>query len=360
MSSSTNLWTAIVFMIPVLLLEASYISGFTVYNCSPDQLKTQTINPTAPKDCKDPETDYYPVRTTELTMIMTDGDWPIMATQCLDLKSQEVFCCGGHPSFHYGLAKIVIDQPVEVTPQECRDALTTGKITVQGQSVDFKVGASKFHQYYTEAGRDSDGTCLIRTFTRKDVTYEKSYEETTIKILISKVRGIKLGNTIKFPSGLIAPHSDGVVRDALNGMLIWSTKELPCGDMISLMYQGRAKLHQAKSNVKASLEEAIILVEQIETRRYAGLVLEGMRSLCGHICHNTQIPNVVACLETEDPNRDWRFLKPSTTRRLISSRTCTSLTSAEAWGTSGGLRSSRRWFARSRGRGCSTNSRPWL
>jgi hypothetical protein len=92
-------------------------------------------------------------------------------------------------------------------------------------------------------------------------------------------------------------------------MLIWSTKELPCGDTMSLMYQGRAKLHQAKSNVKASLEEAIVLVKQNKTRRYACLVLEGSRSLCGHICHNMQIPNVIVCLEIEDPNRDWRFLK---------------------------------------------------
>jgi hypothetical protein len=88
-------------------------------------------------------------------------------------------------------------------------------------------------------------------------------------------------------------------------MLIWSAEELPCKDTMSLMYQGRAKLHQAKSNIKANLKDAIILVEQNETRRYAGLVLEGTRSLCGHVCHNTQIPNVVACLEKED----WKFLK---------------------------------------------------
>jgi hypothetical protein len=78
---------------------------------------------------------------------------------------------------------------------------------------------------------------------------------------------------------------------------------------MSLMYQGRAKLHQAKSNVKASLEEAIVLVQQNKTRRYAGLVLEGTRILCGHVCHNKQIPNVIACLEIEDPNWNWRFLK---------------------------------------------------
>jgi hypothetical protein len=80
---------------------------------------------------------------------------------------------------------------------------------------------------------------------------------------------------------------------------------------MSLMYQGRAKLHQARStsNVKDDLEEAIILVEQNETRRYAGLVLEGTRSMCGHVCHNTQIPDVVVCMDTEDPNKDWKIKK---------------------------------------------------
>jgi hypothetical protein len=113
-------------MIPVLLFEAGQVGGFLVYDCYDDQLKTQTIDLTAPKDCKDPATDYNPVRMTQLKIIMTNGDRPNMATQCLVLKTQEVVRCGGHPSFHYGLAKIVINQPVEVTPQECRDALITG------------------------------------------------------------------------------------------------------------------------------------------------------------------------------------------------------------------------------------------
>jgi hypothetical protein len=92
-------------------------------------------------------------------------------------------------------------------------------------------------------------------------------------------------------------------------MMIWSTEELPCGGTILLMYQERVKFHQAKSTIKAHLEEAIILVEQNKTKRFDDLVLEGTRSLCGHVCHNTQIPNVIACLEIKDPYRDWRFLK---------------------------------------------------
>jgi hypothetical protein len=71
---STNFWAAIVLMIPVLLFEAGQVGGFLVYNCSHNQLKTQTIDLTAPKDCKDPATDYYPVRMTQLKIIMTDGD----------------------------------------------------------------------------------------------------------------------------------------------------------------------------------------------------------------------------------------------------------------------------------------------
>jgi hypothetical protein len=90
---NTNPWTAIILMIPVLLLEASHVSGFLVYDYSHDQLKKQTIELTAPKDYKDPAMDYYQVRTTELKIIMTDGDRPFLETQCLFLKSQEVVRC---------------------------------------------------------------------------------------------------------------------------------------------------------------------------------------------------------------------------------------------------------------------------
>jgi hypothetical protein len=208
---STNLWTAIILMIPVLLHETEQVGGFLVYDCLHDQLKTQTIDLMAPKDCRDPTTDFYPARTTNIRIILTNGDMPVMATQCLDLKTQEVTRCGGHPSFHYGLVKIAINQPVKVTPQECRDALIAGKISVQGQKMDFKIGASHYHLYYSEGGRAVNGDCVITKFTRKGVTYEKSYEETTIKVLITKVRGLKLDNTIRFPIGLIATHADDVV-----------------------------------------------------------------------------------------------------------------------------------------------------
>jgi hypothetical protein len=115
-----------------------------------------------------------------------------------------------------------------------------------------------------------------------------------------------LDNTIRFPSGLVAPHGDGVVRDIHDGLIVWDSKVLRCQDWMSLMYQGPARLQQARSTSQAkdNLKEAIILVAQNETKRYSGLVLEGTRNMCGHVCHNTQIPNVVACMEDNDPNKD--------------------------------------------------------
>jgi hypothetical protein len=107
---------------------------------------------TEPKNCKDPVTDYHPAKKTEIKIIMTDGDTPVMATQCIVRKTQEVTRCGGYPSFHFGSFKVAIDQPVEVTPQECRDALAAGKITIQGQKMDFKIGVSKYLSYYSEGG----------------------------------------------------------------------------------------------------------------------------------------------------------------------------------------------------------------
>jgi hypothetical protein len=292
-------------MIPILLHEAEQVNGFLVYDCSHDQLKTQTIDLTEPKNCKDLITDYHPARTTEIKIILTDGDTPVLAAQCIVRKTQEVTRCD------YGSFKVAINQPVEVTPQECRDALLAGKISIQGQRMDFKIGVSKYHQYYSEGGRTTAGDCVITTFTRNGVTYQKSYEETTIQVLITRVRGLKLDNTIQFPSGLVAPHGEGVVRDVHDGLVVWDTKVLRCQDWMSLMYQGPARLHQARytSHAKDDLEEAIILVAQNETKRYAGLVLEGTRSMCGHVCHNTQIPDVVACMEDNSPNKDWKLQK---------------------------------------------------
>jgi hypothetical protein len=109
---STNLWTAIILMIPILLHEAEQVNGFLVYDCSHDQLKTQTIDLTEPKNCKDLITDYHPARTTEIKIILTDGDTPVLATQCIVRKTQEVTQCGGLPSFHYGSFKVPINQPV--------------------------------------------------------------------------------------------------------------------------------------------------------------------------------------------------------------------------------------------------------
>jgi hypothetical protein len=77
----TNLWTAIILMIPILLHEVGPVKGFQVYDCSHDQLKTQTIDLTEPKNCKDPVTDYHPVRATDINIILTDGDTPVIATQ---------------------------------------------------------------------------------------------------------------------------------------------------------------------------------------------------------------------------------------------------------------------------------------
>jgi hypothetical protein len=296
---------------------------------------------------------------TKIKIIMTDGDRPIMAMQCLVLKTQEVVGCGGHPSFHYRSLKIAINQPVEVTPQECRDALIASKISVKGQKMVFQIGVRRYHRYFSEGERAVNRDCAITTFTRKGVIYNNSYEETTIKVLITKVRGLTSDNTIRFPRGLIDSHADGVVRDVHDGMLVWSTEIQRCQDSMSLMYQGRLKLHQARSNVENDLEEAIILVEQNETRRYAGLVLEGTKSLCGHVCHNTQIPDVVACMDTKDPNKDWKFQKS------VDHETVNLLTHMHVLHLNRGLgnsrrsRSSKQRSARSNRRDYSTSSRPW-
>jgi hypothetical protein len=88
--------------------------------------------------------------------------------------------------------------------------------------MDFKIGVSTYHQYYSEGGRNRRGDCIITTFTRNGVTYQKSYEETTIQVLFTRVRGLKLDNTVRFPSGLVAPHEGSSTAPRFKGV--------DCGD----------------------------------------------------------------------------------------------------------------------------------
>jgi hypothetical protein len=184
---STNLWTAIVLIIPILLLEASQVSGFTLCDCSPNQLKTQTIDLTAPKDCQDPETDYYPVRTTELKIIITEGNRSILATQSLVLSQDR------HQPARGGCAP-----RVQRRAHHRQDHCGGAECGLPGRSQQVPPVLHQGRKVHRRGLHDND-------LTRKDVTYEKSNEETTIKIFISKVRGTKL-----------------VVRDAHEGILIWS------------------------------------------------------------------------------------------------------------------------------------------
>jgi hypothetical protein len=76
----------------------------------------------APKDCRDLTTDYHPARTTDIRVILTDGDMPVTASQCFVLKTQEV------TRFHYGLFKVAINQPVEGRAYFAQTPQTVGKI----------------------------------------------------------------------------------------------------------------------------------------------------------------------------------------------------------------------------------------
>jgi hypothetical protein len=112
---STNLWTAIILMIPFILHEVGPVKGFQVYDCSLSVEDTDD-RPHGAKELQGPGHGLSPSKGDR------DQDHPDRwghtctghTVHCP--KTQEVTRCGGLPSFHYGSFKVAIDQPVEVTP----------------------------------------------------------------------------------------------------------------------------------------------------------------------------------------------------------------------------------------------------
>jgi hypothetical protein len=128
------------------------------------------------------------------------------------------------------------------------------------------------------------------------VWFTESYERTHLEIQIKVLRGVtdlSTGN-IRFPAtGIRANFKDGVIRDAMEGTIVWSAEDPPCEETVSEIYLGKADFYRRYNRTVA---ESIVMVASQKSGQYAGLVLRKARSVCGVHCHTTQIAGVVVCL----------------------------------------------------------------
>ena len=304
-----TLWADQKRMSPILLLLGiiATATAMIAFDCSNPHAKFTAIDLLEPEACPDPETDYLDPVPHRIQLVRSGSKLPWKGYQCRVTLTKTVARCGFN-SLGYGAQTPVWNQHVNITPDQCREAVKTGRLVVEGRERGAEVGVERVYRYYSHGSRDKHGNCETTTFTTNDVLYTKSYEHTTVVINIDIVRAMvdQAEGQIQFVNRLIAPFQDGVLHDAIHGMIIWDTKTKGCQDTTSTVYVGLVETHRRRmSQSYEDIGGAVMVMRKNSTRQYAGLLIREPHSICGKPCWGTQITGLYVC-----PHHAGKLLLP--------------------------------------------------
>lgn len=274
--------------------QRGLVKGMTTYNCQDPNATHIMVDLLEPQPCPDPDLDYERPRPQRVQILQTDTAMPVMATQCIVAISKKVTRCG-FDSLTYGSKWTVWDLGYEVTPSECRKAVKAGELQVEGRKFPVTLNRKVTHRFYSQGGLDNDMNCHYEGYFKSGNDYfSKSFEETKIDITLRMIRGTANTATqeVIFRNGIRTKYPDGVARDDLEGTLVWEIKKPECKDTVSELYDGLSMLHRRRED---SLLDSIILVNNNETKQYAGLVLQQVVTLCKVRCFDTQVKGLFVC-----------------------------------------------------------------
>ena len=192
---------------------------------------------------------------------------------------------------------------LEVTPGECRAALATGKMRIDGADHEALMGQRTTEgPRFTRGGIGLNGRCHGQNFYSEGKIFTNSYEQTWIKIKVKAVDGSMDLSTgqITFSNGLEAAATDGVIRDRRVGLMIWNDTISDCSSKLGELYRGSVQVHeipnfhQETASARMPLG-SVVVIQDPGTDRLRGFQVKKHVNLCGLECYATQAARTAIC-----------------------------------------------------------------
>ena len=275
------------------------------FDCLHDDAKVMTLDLLEPANCSDPVRDYEAAISRHLQIIQTGTALPLEAVRCRVLVSREASYCG-FSSILYASRWSDWRREIPIGAEDCRGALGEHGTWVKpkelgGHAIQLKKGRYRTDRWFSEGMAYSNGACRVADFWRNGRHYPSHYEQSMVDIEVEIVRGSWDAATdqVTFQDGMKAAAEDGVLRDPIEGTIVWELPDHNCPDVGSQLYYGEAEIHEQRGRSgQERFNGAIVLV----TRGYgnrktqvAGFSLGTKIKFCGAECLSTQIEGVVVC-----------------------------------------------------------------
>ena len=287
------------FLIPSLLslILNPQVLALQVYSCDVPSTAFEAIDLTEPGPCPDPVKDFNDPKTHHFQILATESEFPIKAHICKVIMSKKVTACSWIDSTTFASQYTLWEHSYEVSSTDCRQAINTGKLTVEGTEYSVKPG-SELHKRFVSQGRiDNAGKCWGGHIISAGMIYPHSYEETILRITIETVNGAAHVDSGKahFTNGVVAVTRDEFARDHSSfGVMVWVNNPPECKETVMTVYDGHADIHTRHgAKDKAG---SVVMIANEEDEQYAALVLTNRIVICNSVCYGTTVKGLLACI----------------------------------------------------------------
>jgi hypothetical protein len=187
-------------------------------------------------------------------------------------------------------------KPIEAW--ECRQARRSGKIVINGRTLEGKIGATASHSMYLAGGLDDDSRCEVGIVTLTDGKAldgqaAQGLFEITLREEFARLN--ELTGSLTQISVVQAAAGDKSIVDSLEGTVVYNP--MACPQTIVRLYRGMMKAYVNKTN---TYEGSTVVVEHQDKDQAAGLELAESFILCGHQAFRTHIKNIAVFIHKDD------------------------------------------------------------
>ena len=285
-------------------------TALRAFDCDLPGSKTTVMDLRGPEHYHKATSDFGEEREEDVQIIQTDNDLSWTAIQCKVVVSRTVTRCG-FGSLTYGMRPTQWMHVVRISPSDCKQVAESKEITIEGNTYsDLKMGVAVSRSYFSHGHVDDQGNCYTEGFTRGGVRYSKSYEYTSLQILVQQLdaRVDRKNDAIHFTGAhLLEKFSRGSMLDDHYGTILWETKnEDDCQADVSEFYRGVAKVVPRQGSTERVRNGDVVIVGRMDEelgarKQHLGLVLGAAVTLCQRNCYEvTAMPSYVVCPYLQD------------------------------------------------------------
>ena len=297
----------------IVIIIATTIGNEIAYDCGSVKDVIATFSLTDNAQCPPFQRSYKNATSETIQVVQKTSNTKTKAHTCKVIMNRRVCRCQFFSSSQFGCQPSMIGFQLPMTSEQCQHMATTGTFVHEEFNVtNIKPNVPAWTTYISHGDRQLSGYCVGTTFTRNDVIYTKSFEQTdvtiTLNTLIAPLEPSQIepdGEDILLPFGIRYPARYQSMVDPRIGTIVWRYKRPSCPQFgqpiegFQTIYQGKAQVAiRTSAKIQDKFEGALFSVNideptDAEIPQSFALATHSNNTVCGRTAWNTNVEDVL-------------------------------------------------------------------